>query len=227
MLSVKIMATPKRTKYIPNMLKSLNMDKNIVMFDDRKELGDAMYNAKRCWLAPLEKENVTHRLVLQDDLELVNDFMPIITEAIKNFPDVIWSLYNSRIRFDDVPSADWKTFDNLIPYVNTNGGGVYGQAIIIPVKYIDDCFKWIDIHLGKDYIHDDRAIGAFAFKNNIPVYTTIPSTVQHLAANDSTLKYNNKKKISKVYIGKDLSNIDWTTKEFHVSKSFIKNKFDF
>jgi hypothetical protein len=216
MISVKIMATPKRTKYLSSMLKSLKLDKSIVVFDDRKKGGDAMYNARRCWLSPLEHNQVTHRLVLQDDLELVDNFLDIVKQALDSFPDAIWSLYSSRIYYEDRESDD-------TPYLSIKGNGVHGQAIIIPVKYIKDCFNWIDETLGFDYPHDDCAIGTYANVKNIPVYTTIPSLVQHLAPNESALKYNNKNKISKVYEGKDVSHIDWTNKKVYETKRVIKN----
>lgn len=214
-LDVKIMASPTRTKYLESMLKSLDKNDDIIVYDDRKEVGSAMYNARRCWKSKLDT-NITHRLVLQDDLELCNDFLSNVQNCIEIFPNAIWSLYSSRITYND-------QVDKTTPYVSITGNGVHGQAVIIPVQYIKPLFEWIDKTLGKEYPHDDCAIGTYANINNIPVFTTVPSMVQHLGHSDSVLKYNNKNKISKVYIGKDLSHVEWQHFWFSKTPRIIKN----
>ena len=214
-IDVKIMATPKRTKYLENMLKKLNMSEDIIIFDDRKDGGGALYNARRCWNYPV-KEGVTHRLVLQDDLLLCEDFIQTLTKAIENFPYAMWSLYSSRVTFEDVE-------DKTTPYLQKKGCGFHGQAICMPISYIKPCFDYIDNTFPKDYPHDDCAIGSFAKHYDMQVMTTVPSLVQHIAPNDSALGYNNKNKISKVWQGENVSHINWDTDTFSVTKRIISN----
>lgn len=173
-IDVKIMATPKRTEYLENMLKSLGMSKDIIVSDDRPNGGGALYNAKRCWFAPIEYD-VTHRLVLQDDLDLCDNFMNILETAVSNFPYAMWSLYSSRVRESDRNNKQ-------SPYLQKRGCGFHGQAILMPANYIKPCFEYIESVFPKDYPHDDCAIGSFckalryaSYDNNTkPCATFIP-----------------------------------------------------
>lgn len=184
----RIMAVKsRREKFVLGMLNSLGMDESIVCYDEPGLPKTAMRNARRTWTKPTTH---SHVCVLQDDLELCDNFVEIVNECAKQFPDRVFSFFNARLKPEDKLST---------PYMEVRGSGMYGQAIMIPSSLISPLFFWVDEVYGPEYPHDDTAIGFFCNVHSIPVMTTIPCLVQHLACSDSELGYNNKNKISKVY----------------------------
>jgi ParB/RepB/Spo0J family partition protein len=194
-----------RDHFIADMLKQLRLPQSIVTYDERPVRGHAMHTARKCWLTPLP-EGATHRLVLQDDLELCDDFIGIVHRASAYFPRAMFSLYNPRLRFEHRKSAS--------PYVLTPGGTAWGQAILMPGDQIEPCFDWITRTLPADYKHDDCAISEYACVHGVQIMTTVPSTVQHLAPTASLLGFNNLRKVSKVWTGRDLSGEDWRNTDY-------------
>lgn len=213
----RIMAVrERREKYILPMLQQLKMSEDIVFYDiprDKKNR-NAMQNAKRTWLAPTEADFVC---VLQDDLELCNNFTEIVSKCAESFPTSIFSFYQPRLKWEDKSPET--------PYIRIMGSGMYGQAIMIPSKMIPLVFYWGDENFGADYKHDDTVIGFFASTNEIPVMATIPCIVQHLGHSESSLGYNNKNKVSKVY-QKDIDTAQFDTNKFikskHIPNTVIK-----
>ena len=193
-VDVRIMACRERKHLVDDMLKKLNMNEDIVIWADEED-NNAMKTARKTWLSHVGN-GVTHRLVLQDDLLLCNGFYDYVVRIASKHPNEIINLYNSRIQFED------RKLDT--PYIRINGYGIYGQAIMMRVDYIKKMFEQIDSVLGKNYPHDDCAIGVFAGLNKIDVISTIPSLVQHLCPTESLLKFNDRRKISKVWTDEDI-----------------------
>ena len=191
----------RREKYILPMLKVLNLSEDIVFYDKPRKKKIAMQNAKRTWLS---KTSSTHVCVLQDDLQLCDNFVQIVNKCSEKFPRAIFSFYQPRLRWED------KGKDT--PYIRITSCGMYGQAIMMPANMIPLVFYWGDKNYGSDYPHDDTVIGFFASVNEVPVMATIPCLVQHLGHNASALGYNNKNKVSKVFDEKpDLEQFDAET----------------
>lgn len=165
---VKIMAHPSRRENVLKILKQLNMDESIVVYDDREGGGDALYTARKAWLAPLPPEK-THRLVLQDDVLLCDNFLSIVYDIINTLRDSVISLFN-LVPADLVKNKEccYKKYETLS-----------GCAIIMPVIYIKDCWRWIDANCSENK-HDDLLISEYCKKHLINMFTTIPAIVQHL-----------------------------------------------
>ena len=181
-----------------------------VIYDDRPSGGGPLYTCKKCWFAPVPN-GITHRVVLQDDLELCNDFISIMNKIVNVHPEFIFSLYCSRMRHEyALPDS---------PYIIIKGRNAWGQGMMMPVSYIRPMFDFADSELGSDFPYDDGIYAWWAEKEKIEIATTIPSTIQHLCPSNSTLGYNNKKKISKVWIGRDLSDVNWNAKSITFSPS--------
>lgn len=200
----------RREKFILNMLNSLSMDETIVSYDEDGLPKNAMRNARKTWTKPTKH---SHICVMQDDLELCDNFKEIVEECAKQFPNCVFSFYNSRLRWED------KAKDT--PYLKVNGCGMYGQIIMMPTSFVEPLFFWCDKVYGRDYPHDDTVIGFFCSVHNIPVMTTIPCIVQHLGCSNSVLGYNNKNKVSKVY-QKDVGLEVFKTNKFGITK-YIPN----
>ena len=154
-------------------------------------------------------KNYTHICVMQDDLELCHNFAEIVSTMCDTFPDAMFSPYNSRLHWED------KKTDS--PYLLCKGGACYGQCVIIPTKYIKYLNEWVERRCPPNYPHDDVALGEFSNDNHIQLFATIPCILQHTEPTNSTLKYNNKNKVSKVYNGKDAPNFEnWLDKNYSV-----------
>lgn len=154
-------------------------------------------------------KNYTHICVMQDDLELCNYFEEIVSTMCETFPDAMFSPYNSRLHWEDRKTDS--------PYLLCKGGACYGQCVIIPTKYIQSLNEWVERRCPPDYPHDDVALGEFSNDNHIQLFSTIPCILQHIEPTNSTLKYNNKNKVSKVYKGKDAPSMEnWLDKNYSV-----------
>lgn len=213
-IDIRIMASPKRRSHVLKMLEELHLDESVVAWDDRPNGGSPMYTSRKAWLSPIP-EGTTHRLVLQDDVEMVNHFSDILQIAAGNFPKAIWSLYEGQASisgFDDKKKSS--------PYIRIKGCCCYGVALMMPVEYIRPCFDWIETELGIDYKHDDCGIGLFSVINGMTVFSTIPSLVQHIAPTKSLMQgHSRANKVSAVYEGKDIfDKYDWNDKDYSVSK---------
>ena len=207
-IDIRIMAHPKRAEMAHTLCEHLQRPDDIIVWDDRGlGSGDAMYTAKKAWKA-IDK-TCTHGIVIQDDVEVVNNFIDYASKCAKAFPKAIFSFYCGRTKMDML-RAD-------TPYVKLKGGHcVAGVAVMMPLHYIDKCFDWIETNLGDDYKHDDAGISMFAEYNGIDIITTIPSLVQHLCPTKSIVGLNNYQKVSKVYVGEDITNVNFLTNEFQM-----------
>jgi len=169
------MATPARAKNV-TFLTSQIPEMNVV-WDDRPNGGDAMYTARKAWLAPFQ-EDETHRLVLQDDVILCRNFKSIINKIIEaqpEYPITLLSFYNNPVKFQ------------TSPYYRTNH--LHGPGIILPRKFIKPCFDWIDTQTNEVLLpHDDLMITEYFRSHHIPMLTVFPNIIQH-PDNDTLLPY--------------------------------------
>lgn len=208
---VRIMAVKPRRNMVLKMCEKLGYaESECVIYDDRPNGGGTYYTCKKAWRSPMPEE-VTHRVVLQDDLLLCNDFMRIINRMVNAHPESIFTLFCPRVRFEDrLPES---------PYLVVRGYNTWGQGIILPKQYIEQIIEFSERELGTDFQWDDGQYAWWAKENGIPIMTTIPSTVQHLCPTESTLGYNNKNKVSKVWQGENISDENWDARSFTFTKN--------
>jgi len=200
---IKIMAVKPRRHMVLDMLNQMGLEeKDTVIYDDRPGGGGTLYTCRKCWEAQIP-DGVTHRLVLQDDLLLCNDFPAIVNRMVNAQPNLIFSLFCPRVKPEDMKPET--------PYMIIKGVNAWGPGNLMPVKHIKPMFEFADKELGKDFPFDDGIYIWYARKNGLKIATTIPSLLQHLCPTESTLGYNNKNKVSKVWIGQDVSDYNWDT----------------
>lgn len=148
------------------------------------------YTAKKAWYID-STSDVTHRICLQDDVDVSDNFIEIVTKIINSKPDAIIALmpYLPDVRINDlVTELKAKNTPYIIPS-RTSGPGV-----IIPVKYINDVFT--DRSCTKPrcfYERDDRdediLFAYWANRNNVSYLSTWPAIILHLGT-DSLLNPN-------------------------------------
>ena len=210
-VDIKIMAVKPRRNMVLKMCEQMGLDEaDTVIYDDRPYGGGTLYTCRKCWEAPVP-EGVTHRLVLQDDVLLCNNFVEIMNRIAEAHPEFIFTLFCPRIRMENaLPDS---------PYIIIKGCNTWGPGNMMPVSYIRPMFEFVDRELGPDFPFDDGIYSWWAQREKVYIASTIPSTVQHLCPTQSTLGYNNKNKITKVWTGPDLDAVNWNAKSVAFSKS--------
>ena len=208
---IKIMAVKPRRHMVLDMLEQMGLDEeSTVIYDDRPTGGGTLYTCRKCWEAPVP-EGITHRVVLQDDLLLCNDFPEVINRIVNAQPEFIFSLYCSRMKPEYAAPGT--------PYIIIKGRNAWGQGMLMPVAFVKPMFEFSDKELGPDFPYDDGIYAWWATQEGMEIMSTIPSTIQHRCPTESTLGYNDKRKVSKVWIGEDLSAVNWEAKDFTFSPS--------
>lgn len=119
-------------------------------------------------------KNATHRMVIQDDAILCNDFMEAAYKCITFKPDGIWTLYQP---LEDKYEGYFRT---CVPHIA-------GVCIIMPREIIQDVWNWCDEHQ-PDNEHDDSCISLYCFYNTILPMTICPSLCDERG--DSLLGHN-------------------------------------
>lgn len=174
------------------ILSKLSLQEDVVIWDDRENGGDAMYTAKKAWTSPVPN-GCTHRLVLQDDIEICDNFIDIVEQISKKNTSQIVSLFHCEKYEDD------------IRYIITRR--LWGCAIMMPVSFIPLCWEYIEHIPEKPWCgdnaetimrHDNDCIALWSIDNSIPVINTVPSLVQHIG--DNSLVGIKEKRIAQDFI---------------------------
>jgi hypothetical protein len=209
-LAVRIMAVRSRKPMVDRLLAQLGMDESIVFYDD-EGLG-CIGNALRIWGTPL-KDDESHLLVLQDDVEVVNNFVEIATKCINQFPKAIFGFFNYTLRYEDKQRES--------PYVLMKNHNVKGESMLIPKEYIQGYIDFYNSELrAKNYPHDDATCRMYALLNDIPVFSTIPCLVNNLCPVNSVMGHNDANHYSRVWEGYDVDVRQFETKEYSISRKF-------
>ena len=97
-----------------------------------------------------------------------------------------------------------------MPYVKIYPANTWGQGNIIEINMLKNIMAFREEKL-PNYIYDDGLYLMYCIENKLPVYTTAVGLMQHLCPVNSTLGYNNKGKVSKVFIGENIYNkVNWS-----------------
>lgn len=163
-LDIRIFGVPERMEIIQKNKERLQLPDDRIFIDENHE--GLIPTAKRAWSHPTDKPHV---LVLQDDVELSDNFKYYANIVASTCGDAIVSLFPlqflRRLSMNRLPKT---------PYVETKE--LSGAAIIMPAEWIEDCLSsWADSRRG-----DDVNILAWANNNNKKIIATLPALVQHI-----------------------------------------------
>jgi hypothetical protein len=172
MISVAVMAHPRRQRLTDELLQVLDAPAQLVL--DRHN--DEWDTGRRAWDA--HDPSATHHLVLQDDAIPCLNLVAGLARALTYVPPhAIVSLYLGTRRpmrntvqraVDDAraQNAAWV----VMPHLN------WGVGVVLPTETIPDMLDHADRHPGRAY---DRRIGRWYFENGWPTWCTWPSLVDH------------------------------------------------
>ena len=174
MVDIKIVASHQREEMVENLREALGLTDQDIFYDERTETGNPYLAVKQTWLLPHE-EGVTHRVVLNDDVQVCNGFKQIIEQMTQSHPDCAFSLFT--MAFDGESYSDFISgLDS--PYIR-HDWSMWGCAILLPIGIVEECFNYIDTVFGNDAL-ESFGILSFLRHKQIPVLSTIPVTIQHI-----------------------------------------------
>ena len=174
MVDIKIVASHQRQEMAENLRDTLGLTNQDIFYDESTEAGNPYLPVKQTWLLPHE-DGVTHRVVLNDDVQVCSGFKQIIEQMAQSHPDCAFSLFTTAF--------DGESYNNFIiglesPYIH-HDWSMWGCAILLPIGIVEECFNYIDAVFGEDAL-ESHGILSYLKQKQIPVLSTIPVTVQHI-----------------------------------------------
>lgn len=174
MVGIKIVGVHKRDHMIDAMNRQLRLPADDIIYDERPGGGYAFPVLKKAWLDPYAEEE-THRVVLNDDLKLCDNFREICEQIAKAQPNSIVSFFST---YFNSSYCDQEIQKLQTPYVR-HDVGIFGCAIMMPKDVAIECMGYTDEHY-PGIKFESHAFHQFALENGIPVISTLPCLVQHL-----------------------------------------------
>ena len=174
MVDIKIVASRQRQEMVENLRDALELTDQDIFYDESAETGNPYLPVKQTWLLPHE-EGATHRVVLNDDVQVCSGFKQIIEQMAQSHPDCAFSLFTMAF--------DGESYNDFIsgldsPYIR-HDWSMWGCAILLPIGIVEECFNYIDAVFGEDAL-ESFGILSFLRHKQIPVLSTIPVTIQHI-----------------------------------------------
>lgn len=216
-LSVAVQHHPSRVETVKPLLAALGKRAELVTDPDP---GAAIHSPWRTYRECLERTplEVTHRLILQDDVEVCADFLIHAERAIKARPDRIICFHVSgapasaarRIYQASDQGNSWAELDrnDWCPVVAT----CWPQFEIGPLLRFVDFKNYPDNFYGDDY-----RVGGFIRETKRSVLATVPSLVEHPDLVPSLIGTKNQaglnpQRVACCYLpeGCDPNEIDWS-----------------
>lgn len=184
---IKLFGMHKRDAMIANLAKELDLSyETDIFYDERPNGGPMMDTAAKAWLAPMEYD-ITHRLVIQDDIEVVEGFKDLLQQMIDAHPDKALMLFPFEYSYNIFQANAWIERGGT-PYVYTKM--ISAPAMCIPRDWIKSW--WDYVYSRRDQMTkeaaedwwkkaaDDGTLGEWLMLNLKYPITAIPALVQHI-----------------------------------------------
>lgn len=187
-LSISIQHTPKRDDDpVYQRLVADLPDASVITDPDPGNDYDSTWRTYRECLYRTP-HSATHRLVLQDDVQVCRNFRKGVEAAIRAYPDVLLSFFISyapqHSAIENAQAWDrgdaWSSIDTR-EWTPT-------QALCWPVYLIGPMLRYSDAHpvMGA-YTADDQVVAQFLRGRSLPALASVPSLVQHVHAESTSL----------------------------------------
>lgn len=213
MVGIKIVGVHERDHMIDEMNRQLQLPAGDIIYDERQGGGYAFPMLKKAWLDPYADEE-THRVVLNDDLELCNNFREICEQIAKAQPNSIVSFFTTYLNSS---FCDQEIQKIQTPYIR-HDVGIFGCAIMMPKDVAIECMEYTNNYY-PDIKFESRAFTQFARERGIPIITTLPGLVQHIGDEslvDQSLPIRRTTRFEKY------PDADWNTKEVIELKTMME-----
>lgn len=206
MLSICIQTSGKRPRHIKlllDLLKEEVIQKKLEDVYIRTVEGNTLWGSCRdCLLSA----SSGHILVLQDDVLPCKDFISTVLHLIQLRPDQIITLFSNSEAIDTARSYGYNYAELKVWFM--------AQAYVLPAIEAVKMAVWIDEHCKEDMKHDDDRMATYVWYMQKRVIATVPSLVEHIGWNTTTLTTYKKKpfeprlRMARWYIGFETSGLD-------------------
>ena len=215
-ISVGIMHVPGagRDSLVEDILRVLPKDWDVSVIEDPERKG-CWSTAKRAWETRTEES--THHLVLSDDAVLCDYFPELLIGAITARPEAVMSLCTREKEPVDravVEKCSWIHSSDV----------VYGQAIVIPSKDVQEMLDWVEASVIPKYKHDDGRVGMWARVTERGIYTPVPQLVRH-AAGKSLLGHRAAQGLGTPLFAGNTKDVNWDTDAVEDTKILFGSKW--
>lgn len=200
MISVAVMAHPRREEFIPELLSTLDRPAEVV-WDQKNDRWDT---GRRSMLA--FDPAASHHLVVQDDAVLCRDVVAGAERALEYVPDdVPVCLYVGTVR--PWPTAVAKLVQATREDTSWLRMGQlnWGVAVVVPTRHIEAMVTWCDTR--PDIANYDKRMSRWFEHNDIKVWYTWPSLVDHRDS-PSLVKGRKGGRFAHRFVGQDASALD-------------------
>lgn len=178
-LSIGIQHHPKRAHLLPPLLDAIGAQAEVVTDPDAANPFPSPWRTYRHALE-ITPAWATHRLILQDDVQLCRDFAPTVAAAVRAQPHRLLAFFvgghpveHAREVYAACDRDEcWAEIDNLrwCPAI----------ALCWPVELIQPCLTFVDEQRWPiKFRADDEIIGRFLRDRGELALASVPSLVQH------------------------------------------------
>jgi hypothetical protein len=180
-LATSILTHPARD-YLPALVERLDRRYHLQIANDTENKGQ-WANLRNAWLSLPQEADAC--MIIEDDVWPCLDFLPTVAHAL----DTLYGLKGP------VPACFYCTWKEPMDKAQARGhlwmrinGGMWGQITILPPHMIRPFIRWVDGHWLYSSKHDgDGRLTMFLLAQQIPVYVSSVSLVEHIGYADSLL----------------------------------------
>jgi hypothetical protein len=210
LLHVAITTHPKRTDFIPPLLRQLDAGDNVSVFTDL--WGDGQWANMQVSLRTASRR-ASYVLSMQDDVWPCDNFLAgvtVATQALTVYKTAPWlaCFYYST-------NLVQKALDRGHSWARVDGH-FSGLALVIPSDLVEQMISWINARWSGEIRHKgDSRLATYCVAHAMPVYVSAPSLVEHTGTESLVgFRWANAgvPRVAYKYIGAhgDALSIDWT-----------------
>jgi hypothetical protein len=214
-LSVAVMAHPKRADMVDELVAALDRPSKVV-WDEIQDRHDTGIRALEAY-----DPACSHHLVLQDDVAVPRDLCAGVERALRYIPqDEPMCLYTGRVKpfAGEIARAVQRAGDSASWL--TMQGIYWGPGVVIPTAHIPEIGEWWRSDAGRKVTNYDRRLSAWYALREATVWYPWPCLVEHRDG-DSLVKGHGRGRHAHSFIGADASalDVDWSGKVVNVPRS--------
>ena len=126
--------------------------------------------SRRCWQALVDQPDLTHGIVMQDDIILCEDFGAEATRAMAVHPDDVFAPWYTR-SIDKLPHG--------MPGFVKTVGGLWAPAMGAPLNLVREYLRWERAYVLPSYPWDDIVWQMFLVFTKRWAWAALPSLIDH------------------------------------------------
>ncbi len=200
-VSISIMAIPFRRANVEKIVSKIPEIPISVIYDTKSE--GCWQTAKKAWRSM--PPDATHHLVLQDDIDVCDNFYATVLKVVEANPKAIISLFASRFRAEEMADAQARGVSWMV-----RSRGLTAQAILMPRQYVIDFLYFCAMNIREGVWkpdQDDIRVRIWQNERKYPTWFTVPELVDHKSLLPSLHHHPS---YASCCFARDASAVDWT-----------------